>query len=373
MDECVRPLTAEEALARLREVGVVEGVAEFAKMVRWERTAASRTVDQWARDGKVVCRPRPGRKTVIEVVVTAVPVVQQPMPRVARVDARPQHSFNMVPLSVSATVALFVAIALFGVGATINISFAMSYAPPSTWGAIQMALVGAVIEVLALLSPSWGCQLWRRRERLAAAGAWCIWPFAIAMSLMAATGFSASTIGDVLAQRSRVAFTAAGIEDTVRRLRTERAGIVEMRLASEIERQIEQHRPLVDRDTWRATKGCVDVTIVDSAKACSAIMADRQALAVAQHREKLDIQLLAAEGALSSAAIITSVDPQAEQVSKLLAWISRGTVTPAPGEIALVRLLGLTIVPSLAGVVLMFAQLLARTRPTSQLAPEQCQ
>jgi hypothetical protein len=179
------------------------------------------------------------------------------------------------------------------------------------------------------------------------------------MSLMAATGFSASTISDVLAQRSRVAFTAAGIEDTVRRLRTERAGIVETRSASEIERQIEQHRPLVDRDIWRATKGCVDVTIKDSAVSCAAIMADRQALAVAQHRDKLDVHLLAAEGALSGAPIIISVDPQAEQVSKLLAWISHGTITPTPDDIALVRLLGLTTVPSLAGLVLMFAQLLA--------------
>jgi hypothetical protein len=185
-----------------------------------------------------------------------------------------------------------------------------------------MAMVSAAIEVVALLSPSWGCQLWRRRERLAAAGARCIWPFAIVMSLMAATGFSASTIGDVLAKRSRVAFTAAGIEDTVSRLRTERAGITEVRSTSEIERQIEQHRPSVDRDTWRATKGCLDVTIADSAKACSTIMADRQALAVAQRRYSIDVQLRVAEGALTNAGIIASVDPQSEQISKLLGWIT---------------------------------------------------
>src|SRR5260370_18555621 len=44
------------ALTRLREVGAVEGIAEFARMAGWERTAASRLVDQWARDGRVVCR-----------------------------------------------------------------------------------------------------------------------------------------------------------------------------------------------------------------------------------------------------------------------------------------------------------------------------
>src|SRR5260221_4730393 len=92
-DEVItKPLTREQALTRLREVGAVEGIAEFARMAGLERTAASRMVDQWARDGRVVCRARPGRKTTIEAVVTAVPVVQSPVQPVqhdhARVDAR---------------------------------------------------------------------------------------------------------------------------------------------------------------------------------------------------------------------------------------------------------------------------------------------
>lgn len=157
MDERVRPLSADEALARLREVGVVEGIAAFAERVGWERTRASRTVDGWARDGKVVCRARPGRKTLIEAVVTAVPVVREPVPRLARVPAR--HMLGSIT-PWSATVALLVATALFVAGLTINITFAMSYAPQSVWGAVLMAMVGAAIEVLALLSPSWGCQLW---------------------------------------------------------------------------------------------------------------------------------------------------------------------------------------------------------------------
>jgi hypothetical protein len=97
---------------------------------------------------------------------------------------------------------------------------------------------------------------------------------------------------------------------------------------------------------------------------------DRQALATARHRDVLDAQLLAASAALNGAAITTSVDPQAEQVSKLLSWITRGWIAPTSHDIALLRLLGLTIVPSLAGVVLMFGQLLTRTSPASQLRPE---
>jgi hypothetical protein len=189
---------------------------------------------------------------------------------------------------------------------------------------------------------------------------------------MAATGFSASTIGDLLAHRSRAAFTEASIQDTAQRLADQRKTITETRSVAAIEAQLEIDRPLVARDVWRATKECHDVTIPDSAKACSAIMVNRQALAMARHRDVLDAQLLAASAALNGAAITTSVDPQAEQVSKVLSWVTRGWAAPTPDDIALVRFLGLTIVPSLAGLVLMFAQLLARTRPISQLPREQC-
>ena len=45
-----------------------------------------------------------------------------------------------------------------------------------------------------------------------------------------------------------------------------------------------------------------------------------------------------------------------------MALITGGSIRPSPDDIALVRLLGLTIVPSLAGLVLMIAQLLEATR-----------
>jgi hypothetical protein len=55
-----KPLSGDEALERLREVGRIEGIGAFAKLVGWERSGASRTVDQWERDGKVMRTPRPG-------------------------------------------------------------------------------------------------------------------------------------------------------------------------------------------------------------------------------------------------------------------------------------------------------------------------
>jgi hypothetical protein len=290
-------------------------------------------------------------------------VIWHPAQRPAAPDTKPPARRSLASITPSAAVAYLVAYSLFLIGLAINVTFAISWGAQATWwGAILMAIEGAAIEVLSLLSPSWGCQLWRGRSYVAAVAAWCIWPGMIVMSLMASTGFSASTIGDVLAQRSRAVFTATGIQDTVQRLADLRKTITEARAAAAIEAQLEIDRPMVARDVWKATKECHDVTIADSAKACAAIMDDRKALAIAQNRDFLDAQLLAAKGALNGASTITSVDPGAESFSKLLGWITRGGITPTPDDIALVRLLGLTIVPSLAGLVLMFAQLLAPPR-----------
>ena len=69
-----------------------------------------------------------------------------------------------------------------------------------------------------------------------------------------------------------------------------------------------------------------------------------------------------AENKQAGAPTITRVDPQAETVAKVLAWISRGWIAPSPDDIAMVRLVGWTVAPSLAGLVLAFAQLLSAPR-----------
>jgi DNA-binding MarR family transcriptional regulator len=72
LDEIVRfpartkPLTKEEALEFLRREGRIESVSAFAQRIGWERTRASRAVDQWAQAGQVVRRPRPGGPTAVE-------------------------------------------------------------------------------------------------------------------------------------------------------------------------------------------------------------------------------------------------------------------------------------------------------------------
>ena len=191
-DEIIaKPLTPEQALTRLREVGVVEGIAKFARMAGWERTAASRLVDQWARDGKVVCRARPGRKTTIEAVVTAVPVVQSPVQPVqhdhARVDARGLHPGSTWRQSHAPRHAplVLVAYGFFGLEVAINIK--------NAWGgALVDVAIPATLGVLAacvmLWLPSWAMTLPFDRRLIA----FCllvllVWPFAFTNNLRMAS------------------------------------------------------------------------------------------------------------------------------------------------------------------------------------------
>ena len=189
----------------------------------------------------------------------------------------------------------------------------------------------------------------------------------VALSLMAAAGFASSNLADVFAQRSRAAFTAAGIEDTVRRLRTERAGIAEKRSAAELEIQVQRDRPKVDRidrDAWNDTKGCTRLT-TDGVRACAPILPTLQALSVAQHRDAVDAQLRVAEASLASASTVVAVDPQAQTVAEIVAWITVGLMKPSPADIARLRVLGLVAMPSLAGLVLSLAFALAAPRAVS--------
>jgi hypothetical protein len=74
----------------------------------------------------------------------------------------------------------------------------------------------------------------------------------------------------------------------------------------------------------------------------------------------------AAEGNQESATPITSADPLAEQVPRIVKWVTRGTITPSSDDVVMLRILWLTVPPVLAGVFLMLATALwapPRTKP----------
>jgi hypothetical protein len=53
---------------------------------------------------------------------------------------------------------------------------------------------------------------------------------------------------------------------------------------------------------------------------------------VAQHRDAVDEQLRVAEASLASASTVVAVDPQAETVAEIVAWITAGLMKPSPGR-----------------------------------------
>jgi hypothetical protein len=69
---------------------------------------------------------------------------------------------------------------------------------------------------------------------------------------------------------------------------------------------------------------------------------------------------------LAGASAIMSTDPAAETAAQLVGWITRGWVAPAPSDVASLRIVGLTMTPSLAGLILMFATTLAAPRTASR-------
>jgi hypothetical protein len=114
---------------------------------------------------------------------------------------------------------------------------------------------------------------------------------------------------------------------------------------------------------WRATCGCHDVTLPSSGKACAAVLALRQALQTAQRREDLDAELREAEKETSRLPATSISDPQAEIAAHLLKWITMGLIDISADDIRIARIGGMTIMPQVAGLVLMLAAALWQSNP----------
>jgi hypothetical protein len=283
----------------------------------------------------------------------------------------------------TAAILFLAALDLVGSGLVMNARYAASLG--SGEGATIQAAIGIAIDAIALVLLSAGYLLWSNGHRRFAVLAWIVWPAMLGLSLMNTIGFSATHISDALARRSAVvtaatnkataaSYTASDLQDW----RTERKGITEKRTVDELKIQFALDRRKVDRidrDAFEVTFGCTRVT-ADTMKACAPVLPTLQALVVARHRDDLTKQIsdaekpqkgasttdgnqksttTTAEGNQESTTTIASADPQTETIPKLVTWITRGWIAPTPDDIALVRVLGLTVPPCLAGLFLMFA------------------
>jgi len=199
--------------------------------------------------------------------------------------------------------------------------------------------------------PAAAAQLWTRGHRLFGLVAWMLWPAVLAMTLLAATGFAAGNLGDGIASRARTAETVGDLRKELERLRQERAGITEQRSTVEIVAAIARTRVAVW--AWRDTRQCVSAVSGESRRACDGVLHLRQAEATAQRRDAIDAEAREMEARLAALPIVAAADP-ASFAGELVSWMTAGSVLLSPRDIYRLRVAGLVVAPSLAGLVLAF-------------------
>jgi hypothetical protein len=89
-------------------------------------------------------------------------------------------------------------------------------------------------------------------------------------------------------------------------------------------------------------------------------MAVRDAMATAQHRDAMDAEIIDLERQVAAMPAVIVGDPGAAMASDLVAWLSRGVVQLTECDVQRARVLGLTIMPAMAGLLLGFWMTLGR-------------
>jgi hypothetical protein len=359
----------DEALMYLSDVGRVEmALSDLAQQFGWTLTKLRRSLSAWVKAGHITQASGGRGKVVVTSMRTSQQVAAQLVDRAFRIELPPAQATAVKPVRslismITAIVLLSTAVGLTIVGLIMNARFAASFGQ-SVEAAVLLATIGLAVDMLAVVLPTVAAQLWHRRSVMAAGAAWTIWVAALSMTLLAAMGFASTNIGDAVAGRAKVASESSALTDRIGRLRSERVAISETRSTAAIEVELQRAQPEA-QSVWRVTNGCRDVTRITSGRACEKVLELREALATAERRDGLDVELRAAEGKLATLPAIALADPQATTAAEVLAWLSAGAFKPAPGDISRLRALGLALTPSMAGLLAMMAISLAQVRRSS--------
>jgi hypothetical protein len=355
----------DEALMWLSDTGRVEtSLSELAQQFGWTLTKLRRSLSAWVKAGHITQATGGRGKVVLTALRSSEQAAAQLVDRAFRIEMPAPQETEKPVRSMVATMAsavlLATAVGLTGVGLIMNARFAASFGQTVEAG-VLLATIGLAVDMLAVVMPTVAAQLWQRRSVLAAGAAWSIWLAALTMTLLAATGFASTNIGDAVAGRAKIAGESSALVERIGRLRVERAGLAEKRSMAAIEVELQRAQPEA-QSVWRITNGCRDVTRLTSGRACATVLELREALAKAERRDGLDGELRAAETKLASLPAIAMADPQATTAAEILAWLTGGAFAPAAGDISRLRALGLALTPSLAGLIGMLALSLGQAR-----------
>jgi hypothetical protein len=377
-----RELSETEALdwLRLQPHGhAPASSAVLAERWGWPRQRVARCLRTWQAAGLIT---RVGKNLAVSVrdddaaqppAPPAVPAAQPVTPAVAPPAPAPIALPPLTIIAAPATAALApagsrliavivgaTALALAAVGLVLNANFAASLGQ-SGLAAVLLAAIGLAMDVMAVTLPTAASRLWHQRHPLAAVTAWLIWAGALAMMLLAGIGFASTNIGDAVAGRAKIADERAALSERLERLREERAAISEHRSVAALEAELQRAQPSAQA-VWKATNGCRDVTLARSAQACDGVLRAREAVGSAQRRDAIDEEMRGAERELAALPALRLDDPQARMTSDLVSWLSGGLVAPSVQDIHRLRIVGLTLAPACAGLLLWMAVALWRRR-----------
>jgi MarR family len=389
-----RPLTETGALAWLHgqpDRTITTTVSDLARSWGWNRSTTSRRVKAWVTSGQLVRTPgpdgcsiftasTPGVPQVCDIVTAlaspsakslVIPTVPLPVQAAAQgehpVVGLVRHGSPFAAVRITHAVggavlaALAVAVAWFGIRINAWYGGTLGRTPEAS---TLLSGLSVSADVLALILPTTARTLWTDCRRIAAAVAWALWAVMIAVALMATVGFAALNIADTTAARAKTVTERAALAARIERLRGERDGITESRSVAAIEAELQRTQPGA-ATVWRATAGCRDVTLPASGELCASVLALRQAQATAERRDVLDADLREAESQLRLLPSVMTTDPQADTAAQLISWMSSGLFTVTSNGIHLARIAGMTLVPQLAGLVLMLAATLWQSRGPS--------
>jgi hypothetical protein len=213
------------------------------------------------------------------------------------------------------------AVALFGTGIAINGWFAKSLGATDIAGWLFL-VVGCVADCACFLLPERAARLWRQRERGAALCAWGLWIVVFAFALLASAGFASLNIADVSAARANVETTE------IRDLRHE------LEIA---DKTLDDLRKSIEKECLKRGPKCDDL--------------EQQRKTATNDRQIANDKLAFARDGLRANA-----DPQIQSFAKLAVWATGGIVRLSVDDVAMLRLALMTLLPQLAGLMLMVAR-----------------
>ena len=164
-----------------------------------ERAAAYRQRKKAANLPAVITAPAPSTTS------SSTPVTLLPREDVASVDPTPRGAgFRPVSRDTGRAAPILLtaaALALAGVGVTMNALYAHSLGATETAGHVFLVL-GLAADLVALLLPSVAAGRWQARQQVTAAAGWAVWALTFVFAITASIGFASVNIADVTASRA---------------------------------------------------------------------------------------------------------------------------------------------------------------------------